>query len=229
MRSFWRFAFLSAWCLAPMMAYGIENFEKLWGLVTYTNKFHQFLYMIEPQVRLINRSEPYEQFLLNTGGAVELTPMLQLWLGQTITNFSPYNAVAGDSAADDLNEYRLWQQLLWIVPNTGCQNVLLKSRIEERYSFNNAPWAVRLRERAYWTKPITARQSLVLSDEFFVNLKTVPWVVTSTLDQNRAYIGVLHQLTPIMSVSFSYMNQYIFRVPAEDNHGVVINFFINMG
>ncbi|PJD92513.1 MAG: hypothetical protein CK424_05255 [Legionella sp.] len=211
-------------CLVSMVGQSTESFDKFWTLVTYNDKYKQFFYMIEPQIRLVDSPGVYEQFLLNMGGGVEVTPKLQAWFGQTIANYSPYNAVDEDVVAGDANEYRVWQQLIW-----QSDPVFIRSRLEERYSLNFAPWAVRLRERIYWTKKITERYSLVLSDEVFVNLKSVPWVTTSGLDQNRAYIGILYQLSPLTSISISYMNQYISTLPIhEDNNALVLNFFIHM-
>lgn len=206
------------------VSFAIENFEKLWGLVTYTGHYQAYTYQIEPQLRLVNRGDGYEQSLLNMGAGQFIAPNLQLWLGQTLANFSSYNNVTDDVSSNDLNEYRFWQQLLW----TPSSQTLLRSRLEERYSFENTPWAVRLRERAYLTIPLAEPHSFVLSDEFFINLKNAPWIVTPTLDQNRLFVGLLQRITSNVSLNISYMNQYIFRVPAEDNHAVVINLFVNM-
>ena len=203
-----------------------NSFNKFWGLITINGNYQQLYYMVEPQIRLVDRDTSYEQSMLNAGGGIDIAPKLQLWLGQTITNFSPYNAVTEDVASNDLNEYRLWQQLLWTnIYSTG--SVVFRSRLEERKSFENAPWATRFRERGYWTIQLTNQQSLVLSDEFFINLKTVPWIVTKTFDQNRAYIGILQKMTPTTSFSVSYMNQYLSRVPLEINHAIVLNVFVN--
>ncbi len=205
-------------------SFAIEDFEKLWGLVTYTGHFQDYTYQIEPQFRLVNRGNGYEQFLLNMGAGQPISPTLQFWLGQTLANFSPYNNATADVSANDVNEYRFWQQLFW----TPSSKTLLRSRLEERYSFGNAPWAVRLRERFYWTIPLAEPHSLVLSNEFFINVKNAPWIVTPTIDQNRFFIGLLQQISSQVSLNISYMNQYIFRTPAEDNHAVVVNLFITM-
>lgn len=204
-----------------------NSYEKLWELVTYSGEYKQFLYQIEPQIRLINRNDAYEQFLINVSGGVNVTPKLQLWLGQSYANTGTGNAVSEDIAPNSLNEYRNWQQFFWT--NAYHANIIaLRSRLEERYSFENAPWAMRLRERGYWTIPFTERQSLVLSDELFLNLKLVPWITTKTLDQNRAYIGILENLTPDTSFVISYMNQYIFKRIPENNHAIVLNIFIKI-
>lgn len=222
------------WMLVCILLYLVStatqsdnSFGKFWGLITYNANYQKFYYMLEPQIRLVYRNEPYEQFMLNAGGGIDIASKLQLWLGQTISNFSPYNNVTEDVASNDLNEYRLWQQLLWTdIYSTG--SVVFRSRLEERKSFNDTLWAARFRERGYWTIQFTNYQSLVLSDEFFINVKTVPWIVTKTFDQNRAYIGILQKMTPTTSFSISYMNQYLSRTPVEINHAVVLNIFVNV-
>jgi len=210
-----------------MTLYSESSYQKLWELVTYSGKYKEFFYQIEPQIRLINRNDGYEQFLINVGGGVGITTKLQFWLGQSYINTSASNTISEDIAPDSLNEYRNWQQLFWT--NTYRANTIaLRSRLEERYSFENAPWAMRLRERGYWTIPFTEHQSLVLSDEFFLNFKLVPWITTKTLDQNRAFIGILENLTPDTSFIISYMNQYIFKSIPENNHAIVLNIFIKI-
>lgn len=204
-----------------------NSFGKFWGLITYTSKYNKIYYMIEPQIRLVYRNKPYEQSLLNAGGGIDIAPKLQFWLGQTITNFSASNTLTEDVGGNDLNEYRVWQQLLSTnIYKTG--SIVFRSRLEERKSLENNPWAVRFRERSYWTIQLTNNQSLVLSDEFFININKVPWVVTKTFDQNRAYIGILQKITPTTNFSISYMNQYLSRSPIEINHGIVLNIFVNI-
>jgi hypothetical protein len=206
------------------MSAAANSFDKLWSLATYTGHYQNYIYQLEPQLRLINRENAYEQFLFNMGIGQPISPTLQFWLGQTIANFAKSNDVSEDIANSDLNEYRIWQQFLW----TPRSDMLVRSRLEERHSFENAPWSVRLRERGYWTIRLNEMQSLVFSNEFFVNIKQTPWVVTSTIDQNRFFVGILQRLTPCVGLNVSYMNQYIFRVPREDNHALVLNLFINI-
>lgn len=221
-----RLIICTLFCTLSTLAWSEESFDKFWGLVSYSGRYHDFSYMIEPQLRLVTQNNGYEQFLLNAGAGIDVAPQMQVWLGQTFTNFSTYNNVTEDVASNDFNEYRLWQQFLWTIPGAS---VALKSRLEERYSLENAPWAIRFRERGYWSTPLTETYSLLLSDEAFINVKSTPWVPTKTFDQNRAFIGILKQLTPTTSVSISYMNQYIFRTPPENNHAIVLNMYIDMG
>ena len=34
-----------------------QSFSKLWGSATYFGRYHELLYMVEPQIRLIDRSK----------------------------------------------------------------------------------------------------------------------------------------------------------------------------
>lgn len=202
--------------------HAIESFTKFWGLTTINGQYHSWTYMLEPQLRLIHQPDAYEQTLVNMGVAQTVLPNLQLWIGQTYSNFAAQNNIAEDISGNDLNEYRIWQQILWTVPE---KNLIFKARLEERYSFENNPWSIRFRERSYWTVPLTDYYSVVLSDEFFVNLNQVAWVVTKTFDQNRFFAGILKKFSDHTSVSLSYLNQYLSRTPIEVNHGVVLNIY----
>lgn len=217
-------------CLAILGALALpavatQSFEKFWGLMTYNNRQHDWYYMIEPQIRLINRPGTYEQFLLNSGLGRPIRQEVQLWLGQTYSNTASSNAVGDDTSRRSTNEYRVWEQLLWSHPEQHYQ-FELRSRLEERHSFEVQPWAVRWRNRLLWTLPLYEPYAIMISDEFFFNLRSVNWVTTQTFDQNRAYLGLLKQITRNTRVSLGYLNQFLTRTPAEDSHTIVFNIFI---
>lgn len=211
--------------LMPQLCFS-ESYTKLWGLASYFGKYEQLLYMIEPQIRLVDSAGTYEQSLLNTGIGTIIKPQLQIWLGQTYANYSDNNNVAEDVKNAVINEYRIWEQIVWRRPfSDGFASRL---RLEQRHAFESAEWAVRLRERAYWTIPLNEKFSFALNDEIFLNLKSVPWVSTSTFDQNRLFVGIYYKLTPNTGLNVSYMNQYIAREPAEVNNGLMLNLIAYM-
>lgn len=197
------------------------GYSKLWGAATYFGHYNELLYTIEPQIRLIDRQKKYDQSLLNAGMGIKVRSPFQIWLGQTYVNYASANDVAEDVGTVVQNEYRIWEQLMWRKPFSA--GLASRTRIEQRRAFETSEWAVRFRERAYWTIPCNETFSFVLSDEFFLNLKSVPWVTTSTLDQNRIFIGFFYQLTPNLGLNVSYMNQSINRRPTEYNNGIVLN------
>jgi hypothetical protein len=211
--------------LCPVTLYAAASYTKFWELATFTGQYQNWTYLIEPQLRLIHQPDVYEQTLINMGAGQTILPNLQLWLGQTYSNFSPQNNIAEDISADDVNEYRIWEQLLWTLPE---KKLIFKARLEERHSLENAPWSIRFRERTYWTLPLKGSYSLLISDEWFINLNKTSWVVTKAFDQNRFFAGVLKQINTHISFSISYLNQYISRTPIEINHGVVFNIYYSL-
>ena len=218
----WLRLFLLFSLLGHQPSHATIKYSKLWGLLSYNGHYGALLYLVEPQLRLVNHSEVLEQFLNNTGFGYALNPELQVWLGQTFANFAGNNEVTEDVANNDSTEYRLWQQMLWQHEQKFGQ-IQVRTRLEERYSLENAPWSLRLRSRPSLRLDLSEHHAIVIFDELFINLKQVDWVVTNTLDQNRLAIGVLQRLNPNTSFTVSYFNQYIFRTPAESNHGIIIN------
>ncbi len=203
-----------------------ESYTKLWGLASYFGQYEQLLYAAEPQIRLVDSAGTYEQSLLNAGIGTTIKPQLQIWLGQTYTNYSDNNNVAEDVENVVINEYRVWEQIMWRRPFSD--DFASRLRVEQRRAFQTSEWAVRLRERAYWTIPVNETISFALNDEIFLNLKSVPWVTTSTFDQNRVFVGIYYKFTPNIGLNVSYMNQYIARDPAEVNSGLVLNLIAYM-
>lgn len=198
-----------------------ESFSKLWGVASYFGQYHKLLYTIEPQIRLIDRNEKYDQTLLNAGIGTKTMSQFQLWVGQTYINYATRNNIAEDVQTLVSNEYRIWEQLIWRRP--FFEEFASRSRLEERRAFQSAEWAVRFRERIYWTKPIYEKLAFALNDEFFLNMKSVPWVNTSTFDQNRIFVGFFYKFTSKIGLNISYFNQYINKNIKESNNGIVLN------
>src|SRR3990167_2222136 len=198
-----------------------NGFSKLWGAATYFGHYNQLLYTLEPQIRLIDRPEKYDQSLLNSGIGTKIMSPFQIWLGQTYINYLGTNDIAEDVGRAVLNEYRIWEQIMWHRPFS--EELASRTRLEQRRAFQSAEWAVRFRERAYWTIPFNETLSFALSDEFFLNLKSVSWVTTSTLDQNRIFIGFFYKFTSNLGLNISYINQYINKRTKEYNNGIVLN------
>ena len=209
-------------------AFATETFTKGWTLFTFNGHYDKFLFYIEPQLRLVNRTDLFEQFLFNIGGGKEFFPHIQFWLGNTVTNFGLNNELVTDVIKGVESEYRPWQQII-VTDNNIFGNFLFRNRLEERHANNKEQWSIRFRERTYWTIPLTHYQDIVISDEFFINVKKAHWITTKKFDQNRTYLGIQQRVTKNFSFSVSYMNQYINQrnIP-EDNNVFILNFFYNM-
>jgi hypothetical protein len=211
--------------LISQLVFG-ESFTKLWGLASYFGRYEQLLYTVEPQIRFIDSAGIYDQSLLNAGIGATVKPQLQIWLGQTYANYSNSNNIAEDVGNAVVNEYRIWEQILWQRP--FFDEFSSRLRLEQRRAFETSDWAVRLRERAYWTIPLNETISFALNNEIFLNLKSAPWVATSTLDQNRFFVGIYYKFTPNIGLNVSYMNQYIAKKSVEINNGLILNLIAYM-
>ena len=206
---------------APISTWAIQSTNKFWSLITLTGNYGSFLYNVEPQLRLIEQNNTFNQFLTNAGGGYQVAPSWQCWLGQTISTLSQ------DAGPGDLEEYRIWEQIIW---QHAINSSLLSSRtrLEQRKSLYYATWANRLRERMLINISLSDHLSLALNDEILVNLNQVEWITTKTLDQNRAFIGLVQQLSPSTFISMGYMNQLIFTTTRQSDNVLVLNLQINL-
>lgn len=205
----------------PLTSYAVQQDGKFWSLITINGSYGRIVYYVEPQLRLVYPGVLFQQFLGNMGIGYAIDSSWQLWGGQSISKDSQ------DAVPGSLDEYRLWQQILWkhVWPKLG---VVSRTRLEERKSLDFPDWAYRIRERITFTKPITPLISLVVSDEIFVNLNNASWIITDTLDQNRAFIGIEQRLTNNTFLGVGYMNQYLSTPIPQADHVLWINWRIDL-
>ncbi len=198
-----------------------QNYSKLWMVASYFGRDGQLLYNIEPQIRLVNRANGYDESLINASVGTLVIPHWQFWFGQNYSNYSDRNAVDEDVSNRVQDEYRVWEQILWNVPFKDQYSSRL--RFEQRRSFQSSQWGLRIRERAYWMIPLKKRWYVAVNDECFLNLNSVPWVKTTTFDQNRLSIGFFYFMKANVGLNVGYMNQYINKKPAEANNVLFIS------
>ena len=202
--------------------WAVRSINKSWSLLTLTGNYGSFLYNIEPQIRIFEQPNPFQQFLTNASGGYNVTPEWQLWLGQSLTT------VSQDAIPGSVDEYRMWQQAVW---NKKILNMNFSSRtrVEERRSFGFSDWAFRFRERALFSIPLTQNIAIEAADEILVNLKDVQWLTTGTWDQNRASLSIVQQLSKSFSISVGYMNQYLFIINnPQSDHVLLMNLRFNL-
>lgn len=221
--SAWRSFFYFFCCvLVSQPVIATQQVEKLWTYFTLTGNYGNFLYYAEPQLRLVYLpNQFFQQFLVNVGGGTQILPSWQAWVGQT-NSADSQDAVPGSS-----EEYRLWEQLVW---SQTFKTIMMisRGRLEERKSLFFPEWAYRFRERIQLNVPMTRKLSLVLMDEAFLNLNQVPWIITDTFDQNRAYIGIEQTLSDNLFFNVGYMNQYLSTQPTQSNHILNIGLRFNI-
>ena len=153
-------------CSFTPTTWAVRSINKSWSLLTLTGNYGAFLYNIEPQIRIFEQTNPFQQFLTNASGGYNVTPDWQLWLGQAVTT------VSQDAIPGSVDEVRFWQQAVW---NKQLRRMKFSSRtrVEERRSFGFSDWAFRFRERALLSIPLTEKIALEATDEVLFNLKHV--------------------------------------------------------
>ncbi len=208
-------------CNLANVSFAIQSTNKLWSSFTLTGNYGTFLYNIEPQLRLIEATNAFNQFLTNAGGGIALNPTWQFWLGQTIST------VAQDAEPGSVEEYRSWEQVIW---QRQIKSIRLNSRtrVEQRKSFAFATWANRFRERMTANIPLAEKLDLVVGNEILVNLNRVEWLTTKTWDQDRIYVGFTRQLSKSTFLSVGGMNQWLFTPVTQSDVVLVINLNINL-
>lgn len=205
----------------PLNAYAADHLEKLWSVFTLSGNYGRVVYSVEPQLRLVYKDNPFQQFLTNAGVGYKVGENWQIWFGQTLS------ADSQDAVAGSADEYRLWQQIIW-THRLSTMSLLSRTRFEERKSLFFPAWAYRLRQRVQLNKPLTQNLSLVMSDELFFNINQADWITTKPFDQNRAYIGVEQRLSKSTYLGAGYMNQYLSTPISQFNNVLWINFRVDL-
>lgn len=205
-------------CMLQNAAWAARFGNKFWTPLTLEGNYGSLLYFVEPQLRLIERTNLFNQFLNNAAIGHEILPGWQAWFGQTITTISQ------DALSSSKEEYRSWEQLVWKGTFHGI-NILSRTRLEERKSLTFPQWAFRIRELVRLQRPVASNFNIELINELFYNLNQVPWIETKTWDQDRAMIGVSQVFSKSRTLLVGYMRQIVFleKHPRVDTV-LVLNF-----
>ena len=153
----------------------VEDFQN-WSVLIVTGSFaplapqlHSFRYWMEGQGRFGNDSSRFSQGVIRPALGYALNPRTSVWLGgDWVPTTQPF------ALNDAFNEYRSWQQLLWS-DKLPFGTVTTRGRMEQRYFDipNTKDIGYRYRHLIKLSIPlpfIHPAVSLVLADEFFVNL-----------------------------------------------------------
>ena len=166
------------------------------------------LYWTDAQARASLGGQPH--FALFRGAlGVEVAQDLSLWAG--VASIPRYEGLQWH-----INETRLWQQLM-LTDRLGALSIVYRARLEER-SFEGAP-ELSVRGRAMLRGVYGIGDTpwgVVAWDEAFVGLLGPS--SRQGFDQNRAFVGVLHKLTPWLSVEGGYLWVYVGGPDREPRH-----------
>ncbi len=185
---------------------------------------------LESQFRRADFGENWQQILLRPGVNYTISPMLTLSSGYAWVKTYPYGDIP---IAADFPEHRLWQQAIINHEWLGLQWTH-RFRLEQRQIGEVSPdsgdvtnWRYenRIRYMVRTTLPIDDEKQwyLALWDEVFFNFG--PNVLGNHFDQNRAFVGIGHQLNPSTRLELGYMEQTIQRRGGnvwENNHTIVL-------
>jgi hypothetical protein len=189
---------------------------------------------LEVQNRRADLGDQRQQLLLRPGINYQISPALSLSAGWAYVRTYPY----GDfPVAAEFPEHRAWEQIQHNFNFLGLEWTQ-RLRLEQRWlgemsrdpggdDYDLAGWRYenRLRYLLRTTLPLTdtGKTYLVLWDELFFNFGQN--VSGNDFDQNRAFIGIGHKLTPVTRLEVGYMEQTVNRRGGkirEDNHTLAV-------
>lgn len=221
MKKIKRIFLLSVILLFYQPAWSLEEHTKLWSTATILGSFQndsRWKYYLEPQLRFIDDSYKFNQAILVAGAGYQTTSDVILLGG-----FGWY--LTKNLSGDILHEYRLWQQISWLIPSAPTYSLINRTRLEERKLADHPGIAYRFRERLFARIPFKRwpTHSLALYDEIFLNLNQPNWVIPHFFEQNRAFIGIGTELTKTVIFDIGYLNQYLMSSPRQMNNILVVS------
>lgn len=196
--------------------------NKVWNILTIMGTEGKYLYQLQPQLRLADQPILFNELTYSLSGGYQSTKNLELWLGQSSFYFN------GSSQHPSQKEYRFFQQVQYTVKETAVFLAFLRSSVEERQCQGVVGWNYRLRQRFGFNQKLNKNYTLVFYDELFVNLNKPLWIQTSTLAQNRFFVGLSQQINKKVAIGMGYMNQLIFSHPIERGNVLVLNLTFNI-
>lgn len=173
---------------------------------------------LEAQIRREEMGREWQQLLVRPGINYQLSPTLSASAGWAYVRTYPY----GDYPADtEFPEQRAWEQLTHSFSALGLE-WQQRLRLEQRwigemaqsgrdYELDNWRYENRIRYLLRTSLPLTEDKKtyLALWDEVFFNFGSN--VVGNHFDQNRAFIGIGHQLSRHTRLEAGFMEQTLQR------------------
>lgn len=202
-----------------------DSYVKQWNTAVIIGSIphSKFRYYFEPQLRFIADPYVFNQSFLFGGLGYQMNEDLMVF------------AVAGwifskNTQGNTSNEIRIWQQANWRVTDTSSYNVNSRTRLEERKNTAFSQYAYRFRQRLWLRIPFHAvpQYSLSLFDEVFFDLNHPAWVSPYFFAENRAFIGIGHELTTQVMLDAGYMNQYLHSNQNRVDHVLLLTFSIRV-
>jgi hypothetical protein len=211
-------------CIGLNPANSTVSYNKGWVVSTITGPLQDgssFQYYFEPQLRLIDATYFFNQFLLLGGLGYRFSDKFTLYaLPGWIVTKTPGGVMT--------HENRYTEQLNWRVLAKPRFNLNSRTRLEERQNVDESRMAIRFRERIWLRIPfkIESKYSFSIYDEGFFNLNHPEWVSPYLFEQNRAFIGISAQLSKAILMDVGYLNQYLRSFTRESSNVLVLSFTV---
>lgn len=207
-------------CLQCVPLWAAQNPDGLWLLGSVYGKKGDFLYEFQPQLRFYEGGTTVDNSVLSLGGGYRWSSRWQFWAGAVSLASKRQNR-------DNQQEYRLWQQVNWLHEGPGYF-LNFRARLEERKRVHFQQISNVFRERFNFIVPLAPDWRMLSYDEFFIRLNSIAWSNAKTLDQNRIYLGVEHQLTQSVRLGLGYLYRTLFREVTIQENVLQLAFELNL-
>jgi hypothetical protein len=161
-----------------------------------------------------------------------LRPGIGYVVGRGWTVWGGYAYIRTDPpySTSTTTEQRIWQQATW-TRSIGSTVLSSRTRLEQRFVSTGSETGSRLREFVKVVRPLGSRSpwSVVVSDEYFLNLNSADFGATAGPDRNRFFVGPSVSLDEAVFVEIGYVNQFTSRATGPDriDHLIATNLFWN--
>lgn len=211
--------------LYPLQSPAVEEDAGGWVAAFATKPINErWIAYAEGQLRYGDDISRLSQTLWRPAIGYRLSPELSLWGGYAYVT----TARAG---AEDTQEHRVFQQVLWNVGEVFGAKVTSRTRLEQRWVDPGDDTGWRFREFVRLEKPLQSQAGLdaVGYLEGFFHLNDTDWGAESGLDQTRLFAGLGHDIASGLRLEGGYLNQYINSPRGSDrmNHILSLNLFLN--
>jgi len=212
--------------IVPVAARADASENGAWLAAVFTGRFdaaneaNRWRWWLDGQYRFQNSATNVSTVLLRPAIGYAVRPRLTLWAG--------YGWFGSDAdGVGRVDENRLWQDLIWRPAIDGPLQMLLRTRLEQRWldTGDDAGWRARQLLRLELPFAANGKLALVGANEVLIALNDTDWGERSGLDQNRLFLGVSYRLNAKAIVDFTYLNLYVDRPVIEDvvNHLLFAN------
>jgi hypothetical protein len=140
--------------------------------------------------------------------------------------YAGYAAVTQYRDAGNVDEQRIWQQMVYPIADIAGGKLTGRTRLEQRLRETGDDTGWRIRQFVRYGRPIgDGPFGIVIWDEVFFGLNDADWGQREGFDQNRLFLGGTWQATPKLRFEAGYLNQHIDGSPSITRDSIGLNLF----